>query len=524
MRRTRRWATANHLTEKAPLQAGRDNLRRRLSAPLFDEGLDLLLAAADDGRPALGEPLPSDAAEHARRPVGGANDTFTRFAPEADPNDLAAQGWAIVAPEGPEGDRLIEAIAPLRRLREEELGDPAKVFRVPAGLREDEARRWKLEVLAPEDARDEDAPLYLLLLGDLHQLSADLQHVLAVGSFAGRVCFTDESGAPSLEGYAAYADKVVRWSRGATTAEGPELLFYTAPDGSGATLAGDARLVRPGLAASQEALAAGRLPASSVRALEARSGDALLRVLGGEGAPPRPGVLLSVSHGLGAPRGGWRSPEEQRRRTGAMLIDPADVLDAERVTGRPFLPGGVWFYLACFGAGVPRESMYHAWLRELASEGALDASLREVQRNLPAAGDRPFVARLPQAVLASPTGPQGVVAHLDLAWTYGFSGTTRRMTSGRSRIVGALEALIRGGRVGVALGRLMKAYAETNDLLMANYQRERDARLAGRPSPVGAAEQAHLWMLRNDLRGYVLLGDPACRLPRSGHRSAEAGR
>jgi len=51
-----------------------------------------------------------------------------------------------------------------------------------------------------------------------------------------------------------------------------------------------------------------------------------------------------------------------------------------------------------------------------------------------------------------------------------------------------------------------------NDGLMAEYQERQDARLEGRPDPVDPVEHATRWMERNDLRGYVLLGDPAARL------------
>jgi hypothetical protein len=35
----------------------------------------------------------------------------------------------------------------------------------------------------------------------------------------------------------------------------------------------------------------------------------------------------------------------------------------------------------------------------------------------------------------------------------------------------------------------------------------------GRPSPVDPVARAWLWMLRQDLAGYILMGDPAVRLP-----------
>lgn len=73
--------------------------------------------------------------------------------------------------------------------------------------------------------------------------------------------------------------------------------------------------------------------------------------------------------------------------------------------------------------------------------------------------------------------------------------------------------MIRGSRAGVALEALVRFYRETNDALTSIYELEADARANGRPDPTDPAERAHLWMLRNDLRGYVLLGDPAARLP-----------
>ncbi|AUX45946.1 uncharacterized protein SOCE26_074480 [Sorangium cellulosum] len=73
--------------------------------------------------------------------------------------------------------------------------------------------------------------------------------------------------------------------------------------------------------------------------------------------------------------------------------------------------------------------------------------------------------------------------------------------------------MVRGSRAGVALGTLLQSYGEANDALMASYQLAASARVEGRPDPTDRIDRAHLWMLRNDLRGYVLLGDPAARLP-----------
>ncbi|WP_437648802.1 hypothetical protein [Sorangium sp. So ce362] len=65
----------------------------------------------------------------------------------------------------------------------------------------------------------------------------------------------------------------------------------------------------------------------------------------------------------------------------------------------------------------------------------------------------------------------------------------------------------------MALDALMRSYREVNDELIAGYQAEEDARAWNRPSPVEPTHRSRAFMLRNDLRGYVLLGDPAARLP-----------
>jgi hypothetical protein len=473
-----------------------------------EDRLDLLLADADERRPVLDEGLPGDTAQRAPKPRKARDANHWRRT-DADRNDLPLQRWAVIALEGREGDQVLEAIKPLVALRESEQGAPARVYRVPPGMDAKQSADFRREIYWSEDVAEEERPLYLMMLGDLHHTSVELQHALANDALAGRIHFANSAGETDLAGYAAYADKVVRYAQHGTPETSPDLLFYVTPDGGAATVTGKARLVGPSLATATEALAFGKLPAASVREISAASVDDLL--IGGGGA--RPSVLLSVSHGLGAPRRGWRREEDAWRRQGALVIDHEEILDAERLRGQPFLPGGMWFYLACLGAGTPAASVYHAWLSQLAQEDRYGGNLKAVLHSLPASGQRPFVAALPQAALANPAGPLAVIGHVDLAWTYGFSGTKSLSESKKSRIYRPLEVLVRGSRAGIALEALMEFYRGANDELSQSYQLEADARVEGRADPTDRADRAHLWMLRNDLRGYVLLGDPAVRLP-----------
>ena len=103
-----------------------------MSALRDDSRLDLLLADAEERRPVLEEGLPGEAAQRGPRPRE--KDSFERKRTDADPNDLKLQRWAVVAPKGREGSQLLEAIAPLIRLREAEQGAPVKVYRVPPDM------------------------------------------------------------------------------------------------------------------------------------------------------------------------------------------------------------------------------------------------------------------------------------------------------------------------------------------------------------------------------------------------------
>ncbi|MCA8964074.1 MAG: hypothetical protein KDC48_04280, partial [Planctomycetes bacterium] len=123
---------------------------------------------------------------------------------------------------------------------------------------------------------------------------------------------------------------------------------------------------------------------------------------------------------------------------------------------------------------------------------------------LPQGEARPFVAALPKAALASERGPLGFVGHLDLAWTYGFRELRDAEANARpARFMALLREALAGARFGVALNELLRYFGEVNTELSV---------LEG-ADVQDPATRGHLWMLRQDLAGYVLLGDPAARLP-----------
>jgi hypothetical protein len=155
-------------------------------------------------------------------------------------------------------------------------------------------------------------------------------------------------------------------------------------------------------------------------------------------------------------------------------------------------------------------------------------------KGLPREGDRPFIAALPQAVLANPDGPLAFIGHVDLAWTYSFSDLDSGVATNRpGKFVSIVTELLKGSRCGIGFSSLMQAFVAANTDLSTLYVRQAGAQTSASGKavqPTAAAgemplevRRSHLWMLRQDLCGYVLLGDPAVRLPIASARDKGTG-
>ncbi|MBN1205583.1 MAG: hypothetical protein JXB05_11755 [Myxococcaceae bacterium] len=482
--------------------------------------LELLFAHADDHRPALPEGLPLESAANEPRPSQGEEPPHF-WAPGGDPDDLSLQRWGVIAPEGARGDRLLALIQPLVELRQAgQRGAPVRVHRAPPNLHGAEAIAWKRRVLMREAVPRAEQPRYLLLLGDFDELSFELQRALASSAFVGRLAFRDDAG------FEAYVAKVLRWERTPSPHVRGRAVFYTVHDGTAATLIGYNTLVAPTLSRCREQQGVGGFPAREILEI----GDPI------DWSPQRllatarmeaPSLLFTLSHGLGMPRAGWSSRDAQRRLQGTMCLGSHQHLEPVDLARGPFLPGGIWFYFASFGAGTPAASAFHPWLSHLRAAGHDAGRLEATLASLPRESARPFVSALPQAALANPDGPLAVLGHVDLAWIHGFQEPDS--SRGRvSHLLSVFRALIAGRRVGAGLGALLRAFTETDAELIQLYPFEGAGLGADGPPAVDPLRRAQLWMLRQDLAAYILLGDPATRLPlerrAGGTRGVPAGR
>ncbi|MFE8596583.1 FAM151 family protein [Archangium violaceum] len=466
--------------------------------------LHLLLTPAGEERSAIDPALPADSLRDEPPPPPLPQPTHL-FDLSAEPDSLPRQRWALVLPKGERGLRLRAILDPLWWLRGQQQGAEPDVYFAPANQDEAQASAFKAEYIHSSTKRLREQARYLLLVGTPAELSLELQDSLAEDgvSFVGRLAFERD------EDYEAYVAKVLAHERQPPTVREARSLFLSVQDGTPAIQMGQEFLLQPMVNSLREERTLGHFPARELlpEELAAGCGQRLLELA----AQPEPGVLFTLSHGLGAPLSGWSRAEQQREWQGNMCLGAGSALTAEDLRHRAFMPGGVWFYFACFGAGSPRGSVYLPWLERLVRENRMRADILDnVLRTRPVDG-QPFMAALPQAALANPRGPLAVISHMDLAWTSGFHNS-RTGQSHAQRFEGAVASLVRGHRAGVALNSLTRSAWLADSALRRQYQADEEARRSHQEPPTQASDRAALWMERHDLTRYVLLGDPAVRV------------
>jgi hypothetical protein len=222
--------------------------------------------------------------------------------------------------------------------------------------------------------------------------------------------------------------------------------------------------------------------------------DRLGRLLGGNETPS---LLFAAGHGMAFPTGDPRQPTYQ----GAALcnewpgplewrttIPPDFYFSTDDVDEKARLTGTIAFLFLAYSAGTP----------------LLDDFPPAVFGKPEPISSRPFVARLPQSLLGAPGGGAlAVVGHIERTWAQSFVEQSGGQLVYPRVFHNTLERVMEGHPVGSAMEYFGHRYAELSTQLVEEMQ------LRGPEGPT----VLNLWYSTNDARNYVILGDPAVRLP-----------
>jgi hypothetical protein len=411
--------------------------------------------------------------------------------PGIDPRDLAEIGWAVVF-HADEDPAIREALSPLLEHRQQQA---AGLYWELSGKEEGYHGEEKEDFLVARGAdvgavNPNCLPYYILLVGGPERIPFDFQHQLDIQYAVGRVAFD------TPEEYSLYAASVLEAESGGWGHERRLTLFGAHnPDDVAMQLSAEL-LVTPlaeSLAKPSKLTADHPWKIEKVLGEEAKK-QRLASTLTG---PDGPAIVFTATHGMGFPCG----DPLQRDHQGALLcqdwpgpvqwrqpISPDFYFSADDVQPEADVRGKLVFHFACHGVGTPEK-----------------ADFREKGKRRRKLTPEPFVARLPQRLLAHPGGGAlAVIGHVERAWPYSF--LDKRDRTQMVAFESTLRLLMAGYPVGAAMESFNQRYAEISAELTRLLQRK------AFHESYSESKIAELWTANNDSRNYAVIGDPAVRV------------
>lgn len=418
-----------------------------------------------------------------------------------DPTQVANAGWGAIFPADMNPSlkaTIVEALQPLFDLRQSQAGDLFRIYDGGDAYRSGERKSQYFERMGvgPGLADPRQMPFYLLLVGSPEEIPYSFQYQLDVMRAVGRLDFGSD-----VEAYHDYALSVVLAESGDIVLPRRAALFAPMNRGDKATNLSAQLLVQPlyeNLLQPAPDFDVALEHAWEVQPPLMGEGqathEALQRLLGGD-AMETPSLLFTASHGIELPA----NHPAQTRQQGALLCQDwpglgADVLRnhyfaAEDVHPSADLTGMMALFFACYGAGTPQMDQFAA-------------QAFKVREKIAPHG---FTAALPQRLLKQ--GALAVIGHVERAWGYSFISPQGRQEN--QTFITAMRTLMNGDPIGVATDSSFNMrYAALSSDLSADLEE-----LTWNPSHLSDYELAYRWTANNDARSYVVLGDPAARLP-----------
>ncbi|HSR29957.1 MAG TPA: hypothetical protein VLY63_05275 [Anaerolineae bacterium] len=421
--------------------------------------------------------------------------------PGVDPARLDQAGWALVFPASMDAqhrEAIKGALKPLLDLRREQAGEELfRIFEGGAGYRSGERKDQFFKRQTPEifegPANPTQMPFYVLLVGSPEEIPFEFQFQLDVMRAVGRIDFGED-----YQAYARYAESLVLAESGKIKLPRHASFFGVQTPGDKATQLSADWLVNPLVENLKQTKIGNDVPLKHPWQVDAFVGEGqatkeqLGRLLGGEHTPA---LLFTASHGMAFKLG----QSHQLAHQGALLcqdwagpgrgIKRDDYFAGEDLASDAQVQGMIALFFACYGAGTPKLDHFAKQAFKARSEIAPNS----------------FVGALPSRLLSQ--GALAVMGHVERAWGYSFVSPGGNLDN--QAFVTTLRQLFNGDPVGLATDQSFNMrYAG-----LATQFSEVLKELSWDPTYVTDYELARLWTSNNDARNYVVIGDPAARLP-----------
>ncbi|MEV0290683.1 hypothetical protein AB0H36_41695 [Kribbella sp. NPDC050820] len=400
------------------------------------------------------------------------------------PTEVAQAGWSVVFAHSEQAE-VRAALEPLVAHRASQV-DAVNLHQHEYFPGEDLIGWLARHAVNPGTIDPSRVGYYVLLVGSPAQIPFEFQYLLDIEYAVGRVAFD------TPEEYQRYAESVVAAEAGDPARDRVAAYWGTRHAWDRATKLSADQLLQPLLPGDESEGLAERFGYRSIGVVgDGATRQALLDLLAGHDAGAgRPGLLVTASHGLG---GLPADSPDQRSQHGALVcqdwtggpVGPSVTLAGTDVADAK-VHGLIAFLFACYGAGTPQ-------LDDFPRYGSV----------APQIATEPFVACLPQRLLAHPDGGAlAVIGHVERAWGYSITSAGGSQLGRFKDVFGQLVS-------GVPVGHSMRTFNEAYAILSTTLARSLR-------SVDGDANERRrlltLWMERTDVQNYVVLGDPAVSL------------
>ena len=425
---------------------------------------------------AKGESSDSFEVEWFRKWVRQVNEERYSLGVMHNPLKIEEAGWGVIFPEKP-NPAVREALSDLLSWRQAQAMSYYKeLFYRPEEDRFQFLKRHNVEISATPDPQK--MPYYLLIVGDASEIPFTFENTLGYQYAVGRIYFD------ILDDYARYAHTVVQAERLALSLLRKVSFFSPVHVDDQATQMGATFLIEPLLNRLGEAM-----PNWSID--WDRGNDAQKkRMIDLVNAPASPALLFFAGHGVLFPESHpnqknlqgsllcqeWVRFTENKTNSRETYYSAQDLVDTGNVLGK------MVFLLSSNALGSPQSG----W--------NLESGEKQSRR----ISDKPFVATLPQRLLAHPRGGAlAVIGPNDLIWN---------STTMVNVFYSSLRYLMSSYPAGYAINPLKNFSAESIDAMNQTLEELK----FGRDLPEWFASR---WAENENTRSLAIFGDPAVRLP-----------